>query len=433
MILVPVLGFSLPAYSASNAELTERIRLLEAQLNELKSLVVQQGQAQQQQVVEQKKISERINSSPLLTEGTTMDFGGFIKADAMWTEFSDAKRAGSVADDFLVPSLIAVGNGDNGGDAYFDAHAKHSRLWFKTQTNTSAGAVTSYLEMDFNSTEGNERITNQNASGLRHAFLNWDYSTTGSLLAGQTWSTFFNVGALPEAVDFIGPTSGTLFNRQLQVRWTKKTAAGGSFMLAAENPSVGFYDGGGGVDGNNLDDSTMPDLVARYNGKAGNFDYSAAAIVREIAYDNLNRDDSDTGFALSLSGKYAFDNGDDIKFMLSHGNLGRYIALNAFRDGVVEADGSIDLIDVTGGFVAYRHWWSEKVRSTFSYAMSTADNPDSALADLTETVSNSSVNLLYSPTKSLTLGAEFIYADREVESGLEGDMTRLQFMGKLAF
>lgn len=425
-VLASMLAVSTQTNAANSEDLEAKIKHLELQLEQLKQMVTTQAESQQ-------KTQKMIERQPLLTKGTTFDYGGFIKVDAMWSEYSDTQRAAaSVGDDFLVPSQIAVGDGTNGGSAYFDAHAKNSRFWLKTVTDTEAGSVMSYIEMDFNSS-GDERITNQASTGLRHAFLKWNYSDTASLLAGQTWSTFFNTGALPEAVDFIGPTSGTIFNRQLQLRWSKQLQGGGSLMFSAENPSSGFNDGGSGVDGSNFDDNTMPDLVARYNGSAGNLSYSAAALVREIAYDNGISDDSETGVALSLSGKYSFENGDDLKFMVNHGNLGRYIALNAFRDGVVEADGDIELIDVTGAFIAYRHLWNDQWRSTFSYAMAEADNPDSAVNDLTETVSNVNVNLLYSPTKKLTLGAEYIFGEREVESGLDGDIKRLQLMGKWAF
>lgn len=436
-VLAPAMAFSTAASgAASNADLSSKIEMLESQLAELRQLVSKQGEQQQQIATQVKKA--RVTNSP----DTTFTYGGFIKADTMWTEYSDTDRAAaSVGDDFLVPSLVPVGNGSGGGDALFDAHAKNSRFWLKTVTETSVGNVTSYFEMDFNS-GADERITNQASNGLRHAFLKWDYSDTGSLLAGQTWSTFFNTGALPEAVDFIGPTAGTLFNRQYQVRWTRKVGEGGSFMLAVENPSSGLNEVtpgsqlGMNVDAssNNYDDNERPDIVLRYNGKAGGLDYSIAGISREVAYDLGNGlSDSANGFALSLSGKYQFSNGDDLKFMINHGNLGRYIALNAFRDGFIEADGDIDLLDVTGGFIAYRHKWSDKWRSTVSYAMSEADNPSGVSGATTESVSNYNVNLMYSPTKNLTFGTEYIHAEREVESGLDGDMKRLQFMGKWAF
>jgi hypothetical protein len=363
---------------------------------------------------------------------TSFTYGGYIKFDAIFSQYSDDQRASSsVGDDFLVPSTIAVGDGDNEGDVVFDTNSKFSRLFFKTATMTDVGEVKTHIEMDFNA--GNdERLTSQSSAGLRHAYFSWKNSTDSSLLAGQTWSTFFNVGALPESVDFIGPTSGTVFVRQSQVRFTQGFGDG-KLMIAAENPSVSLYDGGSGFTDKEVDDSSMPDLIARYDGKANSLSYSGAAMVRQINYNDGTNDDSQVGYGVTVSGKYAFDNGDDFKFMLSQGQLGRYIALNAFRDGAVEADGDVELITSMGGFVAYRHMWNAKLRSTISYAYSSADNPDTLVADVTKTASNSNVNLMYSPTKNLTLGGEYLIAEREVESGADGDLNRLQLTSKWVF
>ena len=201
----------------------------------------------------------------------------------------------------------------------------------------------------------------------------------------------------------------------------------------AENPSVGLYDAGSGFDDNQVDSSAIPDLIARYDGSAAGIHYSAAAMVRQINYDDGTNDDSKVGYGITASGKYVFNNGDDLKFMLSQGQLGRYIALNAFRDGAVEANGDVELITSMGGFIAYRHMWSEKLRSTFSYAYSQADNPNNLVADVTKSVSNTNVNLMYSPTKNLTFGGEYFIAQREVESGADGDLNRLQFTSKWVF
>jgi len=366
---------------------------------------------------------------------TSFTYGGYIKFDAIFSQYSDTQRAGNVGDDFLVPSTIAVGDGNNDGDVVFDTNSKFSRLFFKTSTITDAGEVKTHIEMDFNG--GNdERLTNQSSTGLRHAYFSWKNSADSSLLAGQTWSTFFNVGSLPESVDFIGPTSGTVFVRQSQVRYTQ-TLGTGKLMLAAENPSVSLYDGGSGFDNKDVDDSAIPDLIARYDNSAGGLTYSTAAMVRQINYEDRNNDsdDSKVGYGVTVSGKYAFNNGDDFRFMLSQGQLGRYIALNAFRDGAVEADGDIDLITSIGGFVAYRHMWNAKLRSTISYAYSAADNPDTLAKpeEATKNISNSNVNLMYSPTKSLTFGGEYFVAQREVESGADGDLNRLQFTSKWVF
>lgn len=362
---------------------------------------------------------------------TDYSFGGFIKLDAMFSQHSDQQRAGNVGDDFLVPSTIAVGDGSNKGDVIFDTNSKLSRLWFKTVTMTDVGEVKSYIEMDFNGGT-DERIVNQSSTGLRHAYFSWKNSEDSSLLAGQTWSTFFNVASLPESVDFVGPTSGTIFIRQAQLRYTQ-ALGNGRWMVAAENPSVGLYDAGSGFDDNQVDSSSIPDLIARYDGSASGLNYSAAAMVRQINYDDGTNDDSKVGYGITASGKYVFSNGDDFKFMLSQGQLGRYIALNAFRDGAVEANGDVELITSMGGFIAYRHMWSEKLRSTLSYAYSQADNPNNLVADVTQSVSNTNVNLMYSPTKNLTFGGEYFMAQREVEGGADGDLNRLQFTSKWVF
>ena len=412
-----VMVFALPVLAESDMQ--KRVEMLEQELQALKTQLQKKEQIKFKKGIEIKK-------------GTHFQYGGYVKMDGIWSQQSDQQRSSNVGDDFLVPSTIAVGNGGSKGDAVFDSNAKFSRLWFKTQTETNAGLVTSYIETDFNGSN-DERLVNQSVSGLRHAFVNWDYSETDSLLMGQTWSTFFNVGALPETIDFVGPTSGTVFVRQAQARWTHKLGDGASLMLSAENPSVSMYDAGGGFSANDIDDSSIPDLIARYNGQAGNFSYAIAALAREISYDSGTDSDDEMGLGVSLSGKYVFENGDDLKFMVNHGNLGRYVALNAFRDAAVDIDGRVDLIDVTGGYISYRHHWNEKLRSTFSYAMSSADNSSDILADVTQSVANANINVMYSPTKKLTLGAEFIYAEREVESGLDGDLERLQFMGKWDF
>ena len=83
-----------------------------------------------------------------------------------------------------------------------------------------------------------ERISNSWSSRLRHAFVKWDYSENSSIMAGQSWSTFFNVGALPDVLDFVGP-AGTIFVRQPQVRWTM-----GGLQLAVENPATRLNDAG---------------------------------------------------------------------------------------------------------------------------------------------------------------------------------------------
>ena len=60
---------------------------------------------------------------------------------------------------------------------------------------------------------------------------------------------------------------------------------------------------------------------------------------------------------------------------------------------------------------------------------------DTALTGTGVTSDTSSVrlNLFYSPVKNLSFGGEITHAIRELESGVDGTMDRLQFTAKLGF
>lgn len=415
--------------------LEERVLQMEQELKELKALMQQQQSAQATAVSAQPAKativpSEKSRSGLNLSPNTSLTYGGYIKVDGMYNDYGDGSRPGNIGDEILVPSTIPVGG--QGDGARFDSHIKTSRFFFKTATQTDVGVVKSHVELDLLTGDGDERISNSAHSRVRHAYLAWDYADDASLLVGQTWSTFFNVGALPESVEFIGPTSGTVFNRQAQLRWTKKLGAG-SMMFALENPSTSLADAGSGIAGSNFDDNSIPDIVARYNGNSGNHSWAVSAIGREIGIDDGLVNESDFGVAINLSGKFLFGNGDDLKYSVATGNLGRYVALNAFRDGGIDAAGNLDLTSVTSAYIAYRHVWNEKLRSTIQYALSTADLANGLASTNTEKVENFNINLMYSPTPKLTFGGELIAASRELENGVEGDLTRFQMSAKFSF
>jgi len=286
------------------------------------------------------------------------------------------------------------------------------------------GDVKGHIEIDSLTTGlGDERISNSYAVRIRHAYLSWD-----KWLFGQTWSTFFNVSALPETLDFVG-AAGTVFERQPQIRYTS-----GPIMLALENPSTTLY---GGTE-NPYDDNGVPDVVLRYNltGDWGNV--SLSGMGRELAYqDNIggqDRDESEYGYGLALAGKMMLGEMNDVRFQLNYGNaIGRYHTLNAFRSGQIEADGDIELIDQWSAVLALRHHWSDAWRSNFAVSMSEADNPDTVAGTTNETVQSAHANLIWQVAKPLSLGGELIYGERETEAGDNGDLKRVQFTAKYAF
>jgi hypothetical protein len=101
---------------------------------------------------------------------------------------------------------------------------------------------------------------------------------------------------------------------------------------------------------------------------------------------------------------------------------------------VLDAAGDLHAIDSAGAFGSYRHFWSDRWRSNLTLGYLSVDN-DTALTGLSVTRDAGSLhlNLIYSPQPRLDLGVEFLYADRELESGADGDLMRLQFSAKYAY
>lgn len=356
---------------------------------------------------------------------TEVTYGGFIKLDMMYTE-SDGEIA-ALGRDFYVPSLTPIG-GDS--TSRFDMHARQSRFFFATNTDLGNGEkLTGRLEFDMmTSNNGNdERTTNGYSPVIRHAFVTYKNWTVG-----QTWSNFMDVQSLPETLDFVGNTDAAIFVRQAQVRYTT-----GGFSVAVENPESTVTPFGGGAR-ITTDDNATPDLTVGYAFKNSFGSFRLGGLLRQIAIDDGFYDDTVTSYGVSFSGKIDLSNKNDIRFTVNHGKgLGRYIALNTINGAVLTGNteaAELEAITTTGFSIAYRHLWNDKWRSNFQYSMLTADNDVTYTGTgATKTTFNYSANALYQFNSKFMMGIEYKFANREVESGLDGDMHRVQFSAKYDF
>lgn len=355
---------------------------------------------------------------------TTLTWGGYIKVDTIYSRFSDGPVGQSSSRDFYVPGTIPVSAGAGNSSSYFDMHAKETRLFLKTASEVEGYKVGSYVEMDFIVNPGagaNERVTNAYNIGLRRAYL-----TIDNWLIGQDWSTFQNLVALPETLDFVAwPTDGTPFIRQPLLRYTA-----GGLDLSIENPETTVTSAAGAQV--TTDDNTMPDLAARYRFALGKAQFSAAAVLRQLKQDGSG---SDIGYGLNFAGKVPVGARDDIRFTVAGGDgIGRYIAINTVNDAAVDAGGELEAFSAYAAFIAYRHVWNDQWRSTATVSTLRADHDVALTSDVvTRSVESASLNLLYSPIQRLTLGVEYRHAEREVESGADGSLDRLQASAKFTF
>ena len=357
------------------------------------------------------------------------EFGGYIKFDAIWSDYNAGSTVGA-GRDFYIPATIPVGFSPREGENYTDFMAKESRINFRSTHNLDNGAkLGTFFEMDFMlSSQGDERISSSYSPRVRHAFF-----TYNKWLLGQTWMTFFNVAALPENLDFIGPAESTIFGRQAQVRYTN-----GNWQVALENPETTITPYGGG-DRIVADDNKVPDAVLRYNLRGDWGSFAAAGMVRQLRYrgrsGGMEINDSTTSFSVSLSGKFVFANKDDFRWMASWGDgIGRYIGLNASNGAVIDESGDLKTIEQFGVFGSYRHLWSERWRSNLTAGYLSIDNDtDLTGTGVTKDAMSYHVNIIYSPQPKLDFGLEFMYAEREIENNNDGNLMRLQFSAKYAY
>ena len=384
-------------------------------------------QQQQAELAAQIETSDQPEDKGFRVGKTLVSYGGYVKLDAIAQRTSAGQVAsGSIVRDFLIPGAIPVGGDASGWDT--DFNSRQTRFILKTATDIGEGhSLGSQLELDFMVTsEGDERVSNSYVPRLRQAYITYD-----NWLFGQAWSTFQNVGTLPESLDFVGTTPGTVFVRQPMIRYTD-----GGLMLALEQPETTVTTSSGArvLPG----DDTIPDIVARYN-FAGDWGLvSAAGILRNlrIADDDFGTgSDSALGYGVSLAGKFQLGDRDDFRVMGTVGDgLGRYIGINIVNDAAINSNGNLDPIFTYSGFGALRHQWSDRLRSTIAGSYFKADNPVLLTSGaVTDESWNVLANIIYSPVSPVDVGIEYMYAERTTEAGQSGNLQKIQVSTKYTF
>ena len=421
-LLLPGMAF---AQTAKEKELEARIAQLETQVQALlgaqqqqqAAITQQQGTlAQAQAKLDAVQVAQadgklKIQSSPILASGnpdTRFSFGGFIKVDAMATSTNAGEIAdGSAGRMFYLPSTIPVGGADE-SRTDLDSHAQFSRFWFASDGDVQGHKARAYLEFDLfgggMANLGNQASTNTHGVTLRQAYVSWD-----KWLAGQTWSNFQDVAALPDAVDFVGPTEGTVFVRQAQLRYTS-----GPWSVSLENPQT-VVTGYRSAARTTSDDGNLPDITARWTHKGSWGHFSVGGIARQLRHDTATTHASGNGYGLSVSGKYNLGASDDIRYMLTGGTgIGRYVGFALGPDGTLDAAANdIETTGVLAGFVAWRHVFDPKLRGNLMFSRAQLDNDtDWTGFGVTRSAQSFHANLIYSPLPKPEVGAELIWGNR---------------------
>lgn len=360
---------------------------------------------------------------------TDFRFGGYIKLDMLTSRFDNGTiDTDSIGRNMYIPGLTPVGAGTS--NTVTDIHARESRFFFGTSHQLANGeTIDGYFEFDFIGTVGaDKRVTNSYSPRMRQAYIDF----RGWRL-GQTWSNFQDLAIIPEAPDFIGVADGTVFTRQAQIRYTFDNG----FSVSVEQPETTVTPYLGGTQRITTGDTAMPDITARYTTRVDNVHFTVAGIYRRLEMRNFNTtingvdgtvSDTENAFGVNLAMRW--DIGPhDIRASVVHGQgLGRYVGVNLSNGAVINDEFNLDAIDVTGYTFAYRHVWNEKWRTNFIYSRADVENASEFTGILAnDSTQRAAVNMMYQVNERLVVGGELSRANRELISGADGNLDRLQF------
>jgi hypothetical protein len=347
----------------------------------------------------------------------SMKFGGYVK-------MSIVQSFDPVGDpDRFTPGSIPVSANLDDLDNQANLTTRQSRLNLDVRRHTALGPLRAFIEGDFAGEGDTYR--------LRHA-----YGQFRRILAGQTWSTMVDIQANPEEIDFEG-LNGRVNVRQPQLRFFPSFGENLELAIAVEDPNPDVT-GGTGL-------TKVPDVVAaiRFT-RLNRLHIKAALLLRQIRAESDNNpgtEATEDGWGLSVSGHVnipIWGERDEFMYQLNYGDgIGRYINdLNSVggQDAVFDpATGELKALTAFGGYLAYQHWWSEKIRSTFVAGFTDVDNFDFQPDDAYRQTKRVTANLLYSPIPRVDIGAEMLWGERTNKDGSSADALQLQIAAKYLF
>ena len=163
-----------------------------------------------------------------------LTLSGFIKADVIHDFDKIQSPYKFVAKDIVVDGQPS---GQPSSRTTFTANA--SRFIAASATPTDYGKLSTFLSFDFadNTTSSDPDLRFRQGWGQLDDFF-WG----GALRVGQSWTSWDDLAALPETMDFQGP-NGSQQNRQTLVRWARDFQKKYTLWVSVENPDYSITNG----------------------------------------------------------------------------------------------------------------------------------------------------------------------------------------------
>ena len=359
-----------------------------------------------------------------------LEIYGQVMLDAIY----DFKRMNPEWAATLRPSQIPIvcpGSAGCGKDQAFIFSIRQSSLGFRSFIPTNLGMVKTDLAFDLFGTDGGTNI---------HWLRAW--AELGVWGVGQTDTNFMDLDVFPNTIDYWGPP-GMVFVRNPQVRFTPFTQNGTVVALSLEAPNSVIDTGkvtdvdpalGAGITGRNR----LPDFVAsfRHDGDWGHV--RVASILRQVGWHNVNSPDGEPsgrkpGYGINVAGVVKVLGTDQINWQVVTGTaIATYM-----NDGGTDIAPDNNLRGATvnslGWLLYYNHAWTEKWTSAVGYSEHTQHNLGGQLGSAFHRGSYGSTNVLYSLSKNVTTGVEYIWGKHESKDGASATDYRLQWSTRVTF
>lgn len=333
-------------------------------------------------------------------ENVAMKLGGYVKADFIY-DFDPIDST-----DSFVTTSIPVDAPPRTNSRF---HARQTRLSFDTRWAADEHSVRVFVEGDF--------FSDNNAYRLRHA-----YGEVGSLLVGQTWTTFTDVAAAPATLDFEGSVS-SVNRRQALVRWTQPILYEGlTFAISAENPQFEIVPPTG-ITGEAV--SPTPDFVTRLRLSKEWGQFQAAYLHRIGGFQPTgSRAITNTGWGLNFTGVVLVSDNSKFYYQVVFGEgIGSYRGL---PDAAPQSTTTAQILGMTGWMVGFTHDWTDRLNSNFTYAENSLNNSLLQPPDDVHKTTYLAANLIWNPMDRVKVGIEYLNGLRENINREKGEAHRLQ-------
>lgn len=344
---------------------------------------------------------------------TVFKIGGYAKLDMI----SDLNPVGN--SEQFITSSIPTSEPDKSRTGQFTITAKQTRVNVDVRRNTEQGDVRMFFESDLYAYSPSDfSRDNRYQLRIRHAF-----GQLGNFRVGLSFSSFMDIDAFPDTLDFAGPDS-IPYLLNAQIGYSQHFTPSSIWRVSFEQPTSQVTAPAGS---NSI--SQFPDFVLQLRYEHEDTHLQLAGILRQLGYENTNVDKKTMGAGISFGASYKISSKN---YFVLGGAAGRGIARyindvsGANADASVAPDGNIEALNTYGAYLGYTHHWSDKLRSTAVAGRLRQDNKDFQAAVAFHESQYYSINLVSNIVGSLNIGLEYLHGEHMTADKATGQANRLQ-------